>query len=68
MPDKLDEALVNETARLLYDGVEKGYGKRLIELDYDSPDFRMLTSLKNDVWQFSAAKNYQEMKAMTEAL
>lgn len=68
MPEQLDAEVINSTAKLLYDGVEKGYGQKLINLDYNTPDFNMLTSLKSDVWQFSAAKNYQQMKAMTEAL
>lgn len=68
MPASLDAQTTNLIADTLYSAVEEGFGEKLINLDYDTPDFNLEASLKSDVWQFSGAKNYQEMKAMTEAL
>lgn len=55
-------------AEILEEAIFKGYDKKPTEIDYDTPDFEMMSSLRSDVWQFSGAKNYQEMKAMSEAL
>ena len=66
MPKDLDQASVNAMAKQLWAGVEKGYN--LVAIDYDTPDKEMIRSLQKDVWQFSGAKNFQQMKAMSEML
>lgn len=68
MPAKLDEKTVQYMAEKLEEAIFQGYGKNLPEIDYDTPDFEMMSSLRTDVWQFSGAKNYQQLKAMSEAL
>lgn len=57
--------LVGKTIR---DAMEVGYGKSLVDVDFSTPDGEMLSRLTRDVWQFSAAKNYHEMRDMTLAL
>lgn len=52
----------------LWAAVVEGYGSDLVGIDYDSPDAEMLRNLQNNVYQFSAAKNYQQMKHLTQAL
>lgn len=37
-------------------------------VDFTTPDAVMLTRLTRDVWQFSAAKNYQELRDITDSL
>lgn len=37
-------------------------------IDFTTPDAEMLTRLTRDVWQFSAAKNYQQMRDLTLSL
>jgi len=66
MPKDLDQAAVNAMAKQLWAGVEKGYNS--VAIDYDTPDKEMIQSLQKDVWQFSGAKNFQQMKAMSEML
>jgi SPP1 gp7 family putative phage head morphogenesis protein len=39
-----------------------------IRPDYETPDAQMLMRLTRDVWQFAAAKTYQEMRDLTLAL
>lgn len=64
----MDKPVVAEFAKRLWAGVEKGYGKKLTDVDFSSPDNDMLTALQKNVWQFSAAKNYQQLRALTDAL
>jgi SPP1 gp7 family putative phage head morphogenesis protein len=68
MPSKIDPALTKYFASKLMDGVEKGYGESLASVDYDTPDFVMLRKMKDSVFHFSAAKNYQQLKALSQAL
>ncbi|MEH0154668.1 DUF935 family protein [Limibacter armeniacum] len=61
------KALANQVGDTLYKGVEQGYGKRLVDLDYDSPDHTMLKSLKENVYLFSSFKEAvlcQEINAL----
>ncbi len=55
-------------AQRLWGGVTTGYGKTTAGIAYDSPDGEMLRNLQNNVYAFSAAKNWQQMKALTQAL
>ena len=64
----IDKPVVAEFAKRLWAGVEKGYGKKLTEVDFSSPDNEMLAALQKNVWQFSAAKNFQQLRALTDAL
>lgn len=64
----IDEKLVKLVAEYLTESVFKGFGKTFDDVDYLSSDFKKLLHLENDVYQFSAAKNYQQLKSMTEAL
>lgn len=52
----------------LWSGITEGYGMDIGGLDYDTPDFNMLNSLQKDVYHFAAAKNYTQLKSLTEAL
>jgi SPP1 gp7 family putative phage head morphogenesis protein len=52
-----------ETAKTLTEKVVKSYSD--IAIDYTTPDTEMLARLTRDTWQFSAAKNYQELRDLT---
>jgi SPP1 gp7 family putative phage head morphogenesis protein len=56
------------TAATLFDGVEKGYGQKLIGLDFETPDAQMLMQLRENVYVFSAFKTYQELRHMSDLL
>lgn len=78
------QRLLEETLKRLYDGKEPGNamlakaGKTLAEkvaesyreitVDFTTPDAEMLMRLTRDAWQFSAAKNWQELRDITLAL
>lgn len=64
----IDIGLTREVARELRKAVIEGFGKDLPDIDYGTPDYNMLVQLEKNVWQFSAAKNYQQLKSMSLAL
>ncbi|MEH0156502.1 DUF935 family protein [Limibacter armeniacum] len=62
------QAMVSRTAGLLWEGVQEGYGKSLDSVEYNSPDFRMLESLKENVFVFSGFKTYHQLKEVSGML
>ncbi len=54
--NKLPKKLYTETAKILKNGLYKGYGGTLLDFDFDSPDYKLLSELRNNVYMFSAAK------------
>lgn len=68
MPAALDKWLTQFFADTLWQDTIKGFGKSLDDLDFDTPDYLMLRKLQEDVWHFSAAKNYSQLRALTDAL
>jgi SPP1 gp7 family putative phage head morphogenesis protein len=66
--DGLDVPVVKIIANDFWKAVTEGYGKDIIGLDFDTPDYNMLEHLRNSVYQFSGAKNYQQLRELTSAL
>ncbi|MDR0363771.1 MAG: phage head morphogenesis protein [Bacteroidales bacterium] len=48
--------------------VYEGYGKDFTQVDWDTPDWEMLSKLTQNVFQFSSAKCYQELNDITQLL
>jgi SPP1 gp7 family putative phage head morphogenesis protein len=65
---KVNDEMVKYYADQLWDAVTSGYGADLSTVDFDTPDYLMLQKLQENVWQFAAAKNYTELKAISNAL
>lgn len=57
--------MLDLTVRTLSDRVVNSYNT---QADFTTPDAETLTHLVRDVWNFSAAKNYQQMRDLTLAL
>lgn len=55
--------LLTITGKALADQVHNSFTQ--ITPDFKTPDTAMLARLTSDVWQFSAAKNWQEMRDLT---
>ena len=55
-------------AQQLWNGVLSGYGDNFTSVDYNTPDWNMLASLRQNVWHFSAAKNYAQLRELSSAL
>ncbi len=74
IPDgTINKDVTSEFAKRLWGGVTEGYGKpaKLFnegKIDYTTPNFKMLTELQKNVWQFSSAKNYTQMRQISNAL
>lgn len=69
----LPEGTINKNvtdafATKLWGGITNGFGKGSGGIDYDTPDDKMLESLLKNTWQFAAAKNYTQLRQMTDAL
>ncbi len=60
------DSILLSTGRLLSGRVSEDY--RAAKSDFSTSDAEMITRLTRDVWQFSAAKNYQQLRDMTLAL
>ena len=66
--ESLDVAQYQKVAAKLTSGVYDGYGSNLIGLAYNTPDYVMLTSLRENVYVFSAAKSYQQCREISALL
>lgn len=64
----IDKEVTKAYATQLTKAIEEGYGKSLAEVDFDSTDYKLLESLQQQTWQFSAAKNYHQLRELGAAL
>jgi SPP1 gp7 family putative phage head morphogenesis protein len=64
----IDPDMVNLVGKHLTQAVVNGYGKDFPDVAYGTPDHEMLANLQKNVYSFSAAKNYQELKSLTMAI
>lgn len=65
---KIDIKLANKVATVISQAILKGYANDFTSLDFGTPDFEMYQNLQKQVYQFSFAKNYEQLKATTLAL
>ena len=63
-----DDNLLRQTAKQLLNGVEKGFNGNILSFNFSSPDFEALAKLTENVYHFSAAKNYHELKDLSLAI
>ena len=63
-----DPDLLQATVKPYIDGITKGYGKSLADVDWYTPDFKTLEKLTENVFKFSASKNFHILSDMTNAL
>lgn len=66
MPQTINKPVAGFFADKLWSGASQGFGNTSI--DYDTPDGKLLANLQKNVYQFAAAKNWQQMKDITLAL
>ena len=60
--------LYKKIAELLTKAVFDGYGENIINVEFGTPDYTMLSSLVTNVYMFSGAKTYQEIRTMVEEI
>ncbi|HML59245.1 MAG TPA: minor capsid protein, partial [Ferruginibacter sp.] len=68
MPPGIGRKLTLQYAMTLWEGVVKGYGYNVEDLQYDSPDQNMLLNLQSNVYAFAGAKTWHQMQHLTKAL
>lgn len=64
----INQAVTKFIADKLWAGTVKGYGLDIDGADFETPDQLMLQQLQKNVWQFSSAANYQQLRALSDAL
>lgn len=64
----LPEDLYHSIAGFLKKGLYKGFGGSLKDFDYGTSDFELLAELRENIYMFSGAKTYQQVREMTDAL
>ena len=64
----LPTAVYEKTAKHLLKGVNKGFGKDILSVEWGSPDYEMLADLSENIYVFSGAKTYQEVRIATDIL
>jgi SPP1 gp7 family putative phage head morphogenesis protein len=67
-PESLDLVTYNLVAEKLSKGVYNGFGKSIIEAEWGTPDYEMLRSLRTNVYKFSGAKQYHQVREMVSAI
>lgn len=60
--------LLSRTVAQIQEKLIEGYGRDFPQIVYNTPDYEELRNLTENVYSFSAAKNYQQLKDMTLAL
>ncbi|MBS0647378.1 MAG: minor capsid protein [Verrucomicrobia bacterium] len=63
LPKNINKPVTQFFAEKLWKGAEAG-----LAIEYEVPDSNLIANLQKNVYQFAGAKNYQQMKAITEAL
>ena len=67
-PQQLSLDVYQKVARKLTEGVNEGYGKSLFNVKFGEPDELMLRSLRDNVYIFSAAKDYQMTREVSSLM
>lgn len=61
---KLPKNLYNDITSNLQKGLFRGFGSTLAQLDIEAPAFEVLKALNKNIFVFSAAKTFQQVKDM----
>ncbi|HLZ87662.1 MAG TPA: phage minor head protein, partial [Puia sp.] len=67
-PADLDPGLFQFIKDKLITGAEGGWGMSFSKVDYDTPDYKLLTTMQQNVYAFAGAKTYQELRALNDLL
>lgn len=64
----VEDEMVKYYADQFWKATTDGFGQDLSNVDFDTPDYKLLQKLQENVWHFAAAKNYQELRAISNEL
>lgn len=62
----IDKNAIQDIFNVLWNGVQRGFGD--VETDFENPNEKMIQALKNNVWEFSIAKNHNDLIAINNML
>lgn len=65
---QIDAGMILYYAGKYWKAVQEGYGRALTELAPETADHRMLEAIQGNVWQFSGAKTYSQLRTLSNAL
>ena len=68
LPKVLDADITKYYAKEFYKGVITGFKEDILKIDWTTPDLLVIRHLEANVYEFAAAKNYQQLKDITKAL
>ena len=64
-PDSISPAMVRTTAEEIMGGIQRGYGKSFADEGLGSTHIDTLLALQHNVYHFSGAKNWNQLREMT---
>jgi len=64
----IDQDTMLDNVKTYMQGVYLGFGGDFSKFEYGSPDYNKLAHLETNVYQFSGAKNYQQLRDLTSAV
>ena len=64
----LDKKSIEVFSKKLSKGIEEGFGKSLSKVDYTTPDDGTIKQMEKNIYEFSGAKSYNQLKELNEAL
>src|ERR1039458_6134941 len=67
-PLNLPEDLYNSVSDYFNHAVEKGFGGPLTKFEFGTPDYELLSELKENIYMFSSARTFSQTYEMSEAL
>lgn len=69
-PLELERAnnIYSATADVMEKALYKGFGKNMTTIEFGTPDYKLLSELRENVYLFSGAKTFQQVREMTDAL
>lgn len=66
--DKVQKHLTEGFATILGDAVKENYAGDIHQVNWDSPDAQMIRHLQANVYEFSGAKSWHQLRALTDAM
>lgn len=65
---QLPKGLYKTTADVLKDGLYDGFNGQLSDFEYGTPDYKLLNELRDNIYMFSGAKTFQQVKHISSLL
>lgn len=64
----LPRGLYKATVDVLKNGLYEGFGGQLADFDFGTPDYKLLDELRSNIYMFSGAKTFQQVRHISSLL